>query len=86
MAGGEGLAERAGVVGIDGLVGHAFDTGISGLVDGSGFLQNLVDVFFLGIDFHLQLIEDTAEVLVQLGMEGDADMLQLEALFYCLFC
>ena len=44
-----------------------------------------LDIFFIGINLHLELVEDTAEVLVQFGMQDLADVLQPEALFHGLF-
>ena len=85
MAGGEGLAERAGIIGIRALVGHALDTGIPFCIDGPGFFDDFLDLSFVGVNFDLEFIEDSAEVLVQLGVQDDADVLQPEAFFHGLF-
>ncbi len=82
MARSEGLAKGAGVIGIGGFVGHALDTDVPLAVDRPRFLLHLFYLIFLGIELHLYLIEDTPEVLVQLGMEDIADVVQLKALLH----
>ncbi len=82
MGGREGLAQGAGVVGLHVLVGHLLDAFVARLVFGPGRLGQLVHVFLLGVEGHLDLVQDLAEVLVELGVQHDTDVFQGKALFH----
>jgi len=80
MVGRKRLAQGAGYVGLDGLVGHLFDALVALLVFSASALSEFVNVLFLGVKGHLDLVDDFLKVLVELGVQHHADVLQGKAL------
>ena len=85
MARREGLAEGAGVIGLHALIGHLLHAIIPCLVLAPGPLCKIIHIFLVGIEGHLDLVQDVSEVLMEFCMENSADILQGEALFYSRF-
>ena len=81
MSRGKGLTQCAGVVSINRFIGHTFDALIPVPVDYPGLFDNLFNIFLLGVELHLEFVENTAEVLVQFGMQDGADIFQFESFF-----
>ena len=82
MARGEGLAEGAGVEDLLGLVGHGAQTQVALGVNLRGEVHDLLNLVLHGVDLHLHLVEDGAELLMQLAVQHLADVLEGEALFH----
>jgi len=49
---------------------------------GPGYVQNLADLRLIRIDLHLHLVENGAEILVVLGVDDPADILEGETLIH----
>jgi hypothetical protein len=76
MAGGERLAEGAGVEGLDILVGHLVDTLVTVFVFGPCPSVSLSTSSFVGIERYLDLVDYLLEILMELGMQHDTDIFQ----------
>ena len=74
MAGCKRLAEGAGVVNFLFLVSHGLDPLVPQLVFTSGPFRQLVDILLLGVQRHLDLVQDLGEILMEFGMQDNANV------------
>ncbi len=80
MRRGERLAERAGVVGLSTLVGHALDALVACSVRTLRDRQDFLDLGLIGVDLDLALVENSAEILMIFGMQDFPDMFEGKSL------
>ena len=69
------LANGAGVEVINALIGNPFDPSIPFLIDLFSLSEDLVNLLLIGLDFHLNFIEDGSKVLMELSVK---DLPQVE--------
>ena len=69
MARGKGLTQRAGIIGLHGLVVHIGEPCIALLVYAANFFEKLRHLFFPGVDLYLQFVEDLAVLGVKFGVK-----------------
>ena len=62
------------------IVGHLLDPLIARSILRSGPFGQCIHVFFLGVERHLNLIDDLLEILMEFGVQNDADVFEGKAL------
>ncbi|MBA7646681.1 hypothetical protein ES703_54447 [subsurface metagenome] len=82
MIGSKGLAQGAAIIGIHTFIGHPCHSDIPFSIDIARLLDQLLDLSLLGIDGDLDLVHNSAEIVVIVGMKYVAQVLKREALFH----
>ena len=80
MVGGERLAKQAGIEGLDRFVGHRLQAAVALVIDLLGDGQALLDLFQVGHQRHLHLVDDRRIVGEELGMDDLAIVFQAQSL------
>jgi hypothetical protein len=69
VAGSKGLTKGAGVKDVRRLIRHAFNPGVPFSIDFSRLGEHLFNLIFFRVDFDLNLVKNSSEVLVEFSME-----------------
>ncbi len=81
VVGCKGLAQRAGIELFHPVVGQIGQAFVAKIIRLAGLGQPFLHLFRIGVDGHLHLIHDGAEIVLEAGMQNLAEVFQVETFF-----